>query len=265
MTPIIPVLIGLIGAPPMIARPTPAAAQACVPTNAPGDLLPFAAGEALSYRISVRGMPAGSAHLTIGDLGSTPHGTGYTIRGELKTNAFAALAADLDGQLMAVLNPSNLASLFYRSVVQRGERTIRDRAVFLARSLRFEHAEAGRSKKGALRQHLSLDPLVALYVMRHMTLRPRADFCYRVYAYHDLLTLRGKVVGREALETVAGTVDAWRVEVAIQRGKKRYGLTLWIGDDASRPMWRARLKQRGTVVDFDLDRHQLGAAPLFRL
>jgi hypothetical protein len=265
MTPILPLFVTVLGAPPVLAKPTPVTHQSCTPIIAPSDLLPFAANENLRYRISVRGLRAGRADLTIGDLGQTPHGVGYTIRGALKTNAFAALVADLDGQMMAILNPASLGSRFYRSVVQRGERTIRDRAVFSGRDLRFEHAEGGRSKKGAFRQTRGLDPLVALYVMRHMTMRPRAQFCHRVYAYRGLLTVRGLVTQREQIQTIAGSVQAWRVELKVRRGKRRYGLTLWVGDEASRPMWRAQLKQGDATVDFDLDRHELGTNPLFRL
>jgi len=265
MIPILPLFVSLLGAPTVLAKSTPVANQSCTPIVAPSDLLPFGANENLRYRISVHGLRAGRADLTIGDLGQTPHGVGYTIRGALKTNAFAALAADLDGQMMAILNPANLASRFYRSVVQRGERTIRDRAVFSGRYLRFEHAEGGRSKTGAFKQSRGLDPLVALYVMRHMTMRPKAQFCHRVYAYRDLLTVRGTVIQKESIKTVAGSVQAWRVELKVRRGKKRYGLTLWVGDEASRPMWRAQLRQGGTTLDFDLDRHELGTNPLFRL
>jgi hypothetical protein len=240
------------------------AADPCAMQRQNASALPYSAGEELSYRMEVRGVSAGRAHFQLGGLERTPYGIGYPIRADIETNAYAAFVGDMAGQLVSILDPRSQQSRYYRFRLQQQKSVISDRAVRNKDTIRFTHAKGSRKKEGALRGSL-IDPVQLLYGLRDLRLQKGQQVCLRMYAYSRLNRLRGRVIGKETIDTAAGSVDAWRVELFLKRGAKSYPLHLWVGPEASRPLWRAELHHPKGVLSVHLDRHILGGKSIFRL
>jgi hypothetical protein len=239
-------------------------AERCTLVRQSAASLPYAAGEELSYRMEVKGMAAGRAHLKIGALERTPFGVGYPIRADVETNAYAAFATDLAGRFLSVMDPRSQESRYYRSSLNQVDGVIHDRAVLNGGVIRFEHAKGNRRKEGAL-SGAFIDPIQLLYGMRDVPLVAGHQICLRMYAYSGLNRLKGRVVVHEEIQTAAGPVDAWRLELELQRGKRRYPVRLWVGADGTRPVWRAELSHPQGKLTVHLDRHILGKGMIYRL
>ncbi len=242
----------------------PAVAAPCGMHREAGAALPYAAGEELSYRMKFGGVSAGRAHLKLGSLERTPYGVGYPIRADLETNAYAAFATDLAGKFLSLLDPRSQQSRFYRSNLNESKGVISDRAIRNGGVIRFQHEKGKRRKAGILRGEL-IDPVQLIYGMRDLQFKEGQRVCLRMYAYSGLNRLRGRVVGRETIETAAGSIKTWRVDLFLKRGRKSYRVRMWVGEDKSRPLWRAELSHPKGILRVDLDRHVLGKQRIVRL
>ena len=229
-----------------------------------GAALPYAAGEELSYRMEVGGISAGRAHLRLGALERTPFGVGYPIRADVEINAYAAFATDLAGRFLSLIDPRSQESRYYRSSLNRSAGTVLDRAVYNGGMIRFKHAKGDRRKEGSLRGAL-IDPVQLLYGLRDLRFAKGQSVCLRMYAYSCLNRMRGRIIGREMIETAVGQVSTWRVDLYIKRGGKSYPLRLWVGEGPSRPLWRAELSHPKGTLSVHLDRHVIGKKRIVRL
>jgi len=256
------ILCALVLLPTLIALP--AVAAPCGMHREAGAALPYAAGEELSYHMKFAGVSAGRAHLKLGSLERTPYGVGYPIRADLETNAYAAFATDLAGKFLSLLDPRSQQSRFYRSNLNESKGVISDRAIRNGGLIRFQHEKGERRKAGTLRGEL-IDPVQLIYGMRDLQFKEGQRVCLRMYAYSGLNRLRGRVVGRETIETAAGSIQTWRVDLFLKRGRKSYRVRMWVGEDKSRPLWRAELSHPKGVLRVDLDRHVLGKQRIVRL
>ena len=241
-----------------------ALAAPCGMHRGAGSALPYSAGEELSYSMRVGGVAAGRAHLKIGGLERTPYGVGYPIRADLETNAYAAFATDLAGKFLSLQDPRSQESRFYRSNLNQSKKVISDRAVLNGGVIRFAHAKGERKKEGVLRGAL-IDPVQLIYGMRDLEFTPGQSVCLRMYAYSGLNRLRGRVVGKETITTAVGDLEAWRVDLWLKRGGRSFKVRMWVGQDASRPLWRAELSHPKGTLRVDLDRHVLGKERIIRL
>lgn len=229
-------------------------------------VLPYAAGEQMTYLVSVRGVRAGSANFRLGALEKTPHGAGYTIRADFETNAFTSVAKDLKGRVLSVLDPRSQASNFYRNDLQRGRVNYQDRAEFQSSGIDWSYRVGKRRRAGQMRgSRGSLDPLVVLYTLRDLDFQPQQKVCARVYGFRTLRRVQGVVAGQEQIQTLAGPMKTWRVQLTIYEGKRQRQLTVWVGLESEHPVWRAELKNKQGVVVLELARHVLGTQPIYRL
>ena len=57
------------------------------------------------------------------------------------------------------------------------------------------------------------------------------------------------IQSEETIQTLAGPMKTWRVQLTIHEGKRKRKLTVWVGREEERPVWRAELKStKGTMV-----------------
>ncbi|MBM65447.1 MAG: hypothetical protein CMH55_04340 [Myxococcales bacterium] len=228
--------------------------------------LPYAQGEELTYLVSVRGVRAGSASFRLGGLERTPHGAGYTIRADFETNAFASVAADLRGKVLSLLDPRNQSSRFYRNDLTRGRMEYKDRASFGDQGIDWSYHVGKRRRAGKMRgSRQGFDPLVVLYNLRDLDFQPKQRVCARVYGFRTLRRVEGLIEQEEVIQTLAGPVKTWRVQLTIHEGKRKRQLTVWVGKGDDRPVWRAELKSRKGTMVMELARHVLGQKPIYRL
>lgn len=229
-------------------------------------VLPYAAGEELTYLVKVRGVRAGSANFRLGELEATPHGAGYAIRADFETNAFASVASDLKGKVLSLLDPRSQRSRFYRNDLSRGQRRYQDRASFQQAGIDWSYKVGKRGRAGTMRGgRAGIDPLVVLYSLRDLDFKPRERVCARVYGFRTLRRVEGMIERLESIDTLAGPVKAWRVRLTIHERKRRRQLTVWVGTGNERVVWRAELKDKKGTMVMELARHVLGAKPIYRL
>ncbi|MAO83987.1 MAG: hypothetical protein CMH50_08940 [Myxococcales bacterium] len=243
-----------------------AAAPRCDFDRAKSPILPYAQGEELTYLVSVQGVRAGSANFRLGGLERTPHGAGYTIRADFETNAFASVASDLQGKVLSLLDPRDQRSRFYRNDLKRGAVEYRDRASFGEKGIDWSYHVGKRRRAGKMRgSKRGFDPLVVLYNLRDLKFQTNQRICARVYGFRTLRRVDGMIQSEETIQTLAGPMKTWRVQLTIHEGKRKRKLTVWVGQEEERPVWRAELKStKGTMV-MELARHVLGKGPIYRL
>ena len=241
-------------------------APRCDFDRAQSTVLPYAQGEELTYLVSVQGVRAGAASFRLGELERTPHGAGYTIRADFETNAFASVAADLRGKVLSLLDPRDQRSRFYRNDLKRGLTEYRDRASFGDQGIDWSYHVGKRRRAGKMRgSRRGFDPLVVLYNLRDLNFQAKQRVCARVYGFRTLRRVDGIVQTKEVIQTLAGPIETWRVQLTIHEGKRKRQLTVWVGQEEERPVWRAELKSKKGTMVMELARHILGKKPIYRL
>ena len=229
-------------------------------------VLPYAQGEELTYLVSVKGVRAGSASFRLGGLERTPHGAGYTIRADFETNAFASVAADLRGKVLSLLDPRDQGSRFYRNDLKRGPTEYRDRASFGDHGIDWSYHVGTKRRAGKMRgPKQGFDPLVVLYNLRDLDFQANQRVCARVYGFRTLRRVDGVIQAKEMIQTLAGPIETWRVQLTIHEGRRKRHLTVWIGQEEERPVWRAELRSKKGTMVMELARHVLGKKPIYRL
>ena len=248
----------------LIAVPS-AQASVCATTSDVSAALPYAAGEELSYRFEFRGMAAGRAHFKLGDLERTPYGVGYPIRADLETNAYVSFVNDMEANFLSLLDPRSRTTRYYRSNFSDKKRgKVVDRAQGDGAKIRFKHSQGKRLKEGKFAGEL-IDPVSLIYGLRDLKFNSGAKVCLGMYAFSGMNRVRGRVIGLETIKTEAGPVKAWRIRLKLKRGGAIFPLHLWVGEDSTRPLWRAELHHPEGVLSVHLDRHVYGRKQIYRL
>ncbi len=235
---------GPVGPPPKSgasapAKPGATPAAPARPTG-PEKVVPFKAGEALTYDVSWSDyLTAGTATLTVRDKRPSFGSTAYYLVAEGRPTSLVS-------KLYAVYYKADSLVDVYTLLPQRGSVFSQENSRQRMKETRFD-----QSKREAVFQMKTSttmvqdqplsgpthDGLSALAAMRTLAFAPGASTSFAVSDSGYLYRVTLNVTGKETVQSGLGASPAWKVVPSIRDAKGQTvgrGLAVWISDDARR-------------------------------
>lgn len=199
---------------------------------------PPRSNEAMDYQVTYLGVPMGKVRLFAGSVDSTvapvflqAQTTSIfaivTLRQQLASYLDVHTGLPLSGSLNAVEGSyRHLDTVFYDRVANQAK--VRERGKYDNTYLIAVPPDA-------------TDFISLVYRLRTLPLEPGARYAFRVLAGRDLNSVVAEVLGRERVETKAGTFDAVKIRVPTGfTGKfsEKNPTYVWVSDDARRVVVR---------------------------
>ncbi len=201
------------------------------------ELLPFQAGEKLSYRISWSNiLEAGGADLSVSP--GNPKSVGI-FRFELRATTATATAASypFTDEFVSHFDTSMGAPTLFEKNFKERSRIVKERVAFD----QLNHwATFTNSKNQSKRIPIELgtqDPISALYSIRSLGLKPGMLVVFPVQDGSKTYQLEGKVVGLELISTKLGNFKTHRVEFILRSDGSLLSdkkITLWLTTDSKK-------------------------------
>ncbi|BCS34681.1 hypothetical protein TBR22_A39070 [Luteitalea sp. TBR-22] len=227
-------------APPRPGAPATGAPSTPARPTGPEKVVPFKAGETLTYDVSWSDyLTAGAATMVVRDKRASYGSTAWYVFAEGRPTALLS-------KLYSVYYKADSLMDAYTLFPQRGSVFSNENGRQRMKETRFEQAR--RSAVFQMRTSTTMqvdqtlpgpthDGLSALMAMRTMNLAPGASTSFGVsdsgYLYRVTLTVGAK----ESIKTGLGQVGGWKIVPSIRDQKGQVvgrGLAVWISDDARR-------------------------------
>jgi hypothetical protein len=207
------------------------------PTEKPA---PFAVGEALTYDVAYSSfVTAGTATLTVADKKPSGSSVAYYITAEGRPTPFLSRLYPVYYKVDTLLDTFTLlpqrGSIYSDEQGRRRTKIIR----FDQRARVAEYEVRGRRTETSTVRLTgdTQDALSIIYVLRTLPLADRFATTLQVLDAGERYQVRVTVAGREAVESVLGRVDAWRiVPSATNAAGQSLGrdLSIWLTADRRR-------------------------------
>jgi len=234
-----------------VRRPAPAPRRTQV--LSPHRNVGWGGGEMLTYAVSLSGVQAGRAAISVGHPKQRKGRSVLALRGLGETVPFIQTFADMREEVNTRIDLSGVLPLSSTTNRRTGKpdedrwmRTNFDRLVSQRIKKQGKRIDRKRRIPGPLH-----DPISALFALRSLRLRTGDRLRMLVLNGNSLYEVKLKVVGRERIYTKLGPRDAIRIDGLGRRvfddgvrpvpGKKVRSVSLWLGVGAA----RLPLKLRG--------------------
>jgi hypothetical protein len=208
--------------------------------------------ERLVYDLSWMGIPVGTATQEI-----TEQQTTRRITSMARSNAWLSSFYPVEDATESILAKSGAPfpgeSRSFRMVFREGSRT-RDRQIYFAPAQKhavYHDRISGETVTVPIAGQL-FDMYAGFFYVRGLKLEPGSSFAIQVLDGKRQQSLEVKVLGRELVQTPAGTFSTIVIEPqVVPEGifENKYGVTLWLTDDEQRIPVKARTRVRvGSVT-----------------
>lgn len=194
---------------------------------------PFGAGEQLKFSVQWGPIHAGTAYLEVPSLGEWQGHPAYTLQARAESNGFVSKFYKVRNVIKSVWDRDAKFSYRYAEDRHEGKYTEINDVVFDQ-----EHNEAryqdGRTFPVPPRVQ---DALSAFYYTRTQALPIGGSLIFDYHASRKSQPLEVKVLGRERIETPAGTFNCIVIEPLLKAGgvfKQKGRLWIWLTDDDRR-------------------------------
>jgi hypothetical protein len=196
---------------------------------------PFAPGERMGFSINYLGMRMGTASITVGErVGSL-----FPVELEAHTTGLAGSVYDFRERLVSNIDPeTGLPASFVLDTNERGRKhhdtTDYDRRAGTA--VVIERGKTTSTDRVTIPPE-ALDFVALVFQLRRMPLEPGDRHTFQVLSGKTLYPVITEVMGRETVQTKAGTFAALKIRVPTGfTGKfsERNPTILWLSDDAAR-------------------------------
>lgn len=227
---------------PPAARPAPRppAKTGTAPTRTERGV-PFTVGETLTYDIGwANYLTAGTATLSVREKRPSYGSVAYYITAEGQPVSFVARLYPLYYKVDTLLDtysllPQRASTYSDENGRQKMKTTLFDQT---KRSATYEVRAKSTTTQALRLPPQTHDALSAIYAIRSLPLEAGARIDLPVVDSGEVMTVRVSVVGREAVRSALGDLDAWRVEPAILEAREEPAtvrkLAIWLTDDGRR-------------------------------
>jgi hypothetical protein len=194
---------------------------------------PFRAGESLKFSVQYGPIHAGSAYLEVPEIRVWEGHPSYVLVARAESNSFFSRFYKVRNRIESVWDRSGQFSWRYSESRREGKEKAQTEIVF-----DYDRGEArypdGKTFAIPLRVQ---DALSSFYYTRFQALPLGGSIVFDYHASRKSQPLEVKVLGREKVETPAGTFKCVAIEPILKAGgifKNKGRLVIWITDDERR-------------------------------
>jgi hypothetical protein len=199
----------------------------------PAVVHPFRSGEALKFSVQYGFIRAGSAYLEVADEREWKGRRIYTLVARAESNAFFSRFYKVRNRIESFWDKQGLFSLRYSENRREGGYRAKNEIVFDQ-----DHHEARYSDGRTFPIPPQVqDALSSFYYTRFQALPLGGSVVFDYHASRKSQPLEVKVLGRERIQTPAGSFDCVAIEPILKAGgifKNKGRLVIWITEDDRR-------------------------------
>lgn len=192
----------------------PVAETACVELTRPqlAERLPFGPGEALSYEVMLNGATAAQIDIKLQDKAVENGKRVYPAVVNAKANALVSIWAQMRSELVTLIDPDRTLPVVMRSHTHAEQYKYEEQITFDQAAHRLQASTVYRGKPWNAQLSSDTDVLDALslvYYARSRQFDVGQPYCMDLYQGRVLWRIRGRVMGKETVQTDAGPMDAF--------------------------------------------------------
>jgi hypothetical protein len=224
--------------PPVPVDSTEIAPSVSLPPSEAGDVLPpvsqpFRSGESLKFSVQYGFIKAGTAYLEVPQVKEWNGRRVYTLVARAESNAFFSRFYKVRNRIESFWDKDGLFSWRYTENRREGGYRAQSEILFDQ-----EHHEARYSDGRSFPIPPQVqDALSSFYYTRFQALPLGGSIVFDYHASRKSQPLEVKVLGRERVQTPAGTFDCVAIEPILKAGgifKNKGRLVIWLTDDERR-------------------------------
>lgn len=199
----------------------------------PAATQPFRSGEALRFSVQYGFIKAGSAYLEVPEVRDWNGRKVWTLVARAESNSFFSRFYKVRNRIESYWDQDGLYSWRYTENRREGGHKEKNEIVF---DQERHEARYHDGRKFPIPPQVQ-DALSSFYYTRYQALPIGGSIVFDYHASRKSMPLEVRVIGRERVETPAGTFDCVAIEPMLKAGgvfKAKGRLVIWITDDERR-------------------------------